>query len=111
MKAEKFFLWWLERDTGKRHPAGVAFYRDIEGEYLLKIDFLKVLQEKEGTSLRLRPIGNVDDRLLFRAESVIRNGSKPERFVVGEGYTDQSTEGDIHIELGPFDRKLVLSSH
>lgn len=110
VKAEKFYLWWMCRDSDRRLPAGVAFYDEKYGEYRLKIDFIQALQDKQDHQFYLRPIGKVDERFLFRAEAVLKKDGKfAGRYPVGEGYASSDTGGEVHIDLGPFEKILVLS--
>ena len=108
-KPEKLHLWWKDQYTEKRHYAGVAFYEEAYGEYRLKIDFLQGAFEG-ARPIYLRALGSQEERVLYRAEvAVKKNGKYAGRFPVGEGFSSKDTEGDIIIDLGPFERKLVLS--
>lgn len=110
-KAEKAYLWWKDKFTERRIPAGIAFYEEDYGEYRLKIDFLQAVDGGAGSQLYLRSIGLTDGRMFFRAEAVLKkNGKYLGRRVVGEGYSSPETDGEILIDLGPFERTLVLST-
>jgi len=109
-KPEKFYLWWLDRNTNKRLPAGVAFYEEQYSEYRLKIDFFQVLQGKQDHQFYLKLIGSVEDRMLFRVEGVVKKDGKfAGRYPVGEGYSSKETDHEVHIDFGPFEKILVLS--
>ena len=108
-KSEKFNLWWLDQCTDKRHYAGVAFYEEGYGEYRLKIDFLQGVIEG-ARPIYLRMLGVVDERILYRAEVVVKNNGKyAGRLPIGDGYSSKDTGGDVLVDLGPFERKLMLS--
>lgn len=108
--SETYYLWWLDPTTQKRTQAGVAFYEEGFGEYRLKIDFLSALLEKPG-QFYLRSIGTIDNRILFRAEAVVKkNGKYAGRFPIGDGYSSKETDGEIHIAFGPFEKTLVLAT-
>lgn len=109
-KPEKFYLWWLDQKTMKRLPAGVAFYEEKFSEYRMKIDFFQALQGKQDHQFYLKPIGSTDDRMLFRAEAVIKkDGRYAGRYPVGEGYCSKETDGEVFIDFGPFEKLLVLT--
>ncbi|MBS1983267.1 MAG: hypothetical protein JST16_03770 [Bdellovibrionales bacterium] len=109
-KPEKAYLWWKDARTERCIPAGVAFYEAQYGEYRLKLDFLQAM-DSNGSQLYLRSIGIVDGQLMYRAETVVKkDGKYAGRRVVGEGYSSAETNGEVHINLGPFERLLVLST-
>lgn len=109
-KPEKFYLWWMDRQTSKRLPAGVAFYEEKFSEYRLKIDFFQAIQGKQDHQFFLKPIGSTGDRLLFRVETVIKkDGKYAGRYPIGEGYASKETDGEVFIDLGPFEKNLVLT--
>lgn len=109
-KAEKFYLWWKDRNSDHRLPAGVAFYEEKYGEYRLKIDFLQALQDKKDHQFYLKPIGSVENRLLFRAEAVLKkDGKYAGRRTIGEGVCSKETNNEVYVDFGPFERLLVLT--
>lgn len=109
MKSEKYDLWWMDCRNNRRYPAGVAFYDEKYGEYRLKIDFLQTIQD-EPDQIYLKPVGTTDDRLLYRAEGVVKkNGRFHSRRPIGEGYLLKEGEDEVNIELGPFEKTLILS--
>lgn len=102
-------LYWLDRLTGLRQKAGVAFYEEKYGEYRLKVDFLTMLSERP-PCIYLRPISAGEDEIEFIAEAVIRtNQSTLTRKPIGEGYASLASNNDIHLKLGPFENVLVVS--
>ena len=102
-KPEKFDLWWISPLNEKRQYAGVAFFDETYGEYRLRLDY-----EPE-TQLYLRPIGLINDKQLFKVEIVRkRNGKFFKRFPVGEGVLGKDTDGEVHMELGPYIKTLAL---
>lgn len=108
-KAEKHYLWWLDRATGNRTMAGVAFFEEKYNEYRLKIDFLTAINDGPG-GFYLRVIGAIEDRVLYRAEAVRKVGGKfAGRFPIGDGYSSPEAGGEVHIQLGPFERTLLLT--
>jgi hypothetical protein len=38
VKNKKLDLEWIDKETGRKFPAGVAFYREDKGEFRLKVD-------------------------------------------------------------------------
>ena len=96
-------LWWFDREEKKYLAAGVAFYDDKYGEYRLKIDI------NPETCYYLRPIASVEGKRLYRAEVVIKsNGKFKFRRTVGEGYSNDLTDGNIIVRFGPYEKLLVL---
>lgn len=96
-------LWWFDKEQERYLPAGVAFYEESYGEYRLKID---VHPENQ---YYLRPILSTESGTQYRVEVVIKKKGKfKDRKAVGEGYTNQSTHGDIFINIGPYTRVLIL---
>jgi len=103
-KAERFYLLWLDDKCGRKYPAGVAFHDEKYGEYRLKIDALS--DEK---AYYLRPISSQDGTTIFRVEVVIKkNGRFSHRSEIGTGKSSKETNNDIYMDIGPFDRKLIL---
>ncbi|MFT6631894.1 MAG: hypothetical protein ACJAS4_001855 [Bacteriovoracaceae bacterium] len=102
-KNETLQLWWLDQQTNKYFPAGVAFHDEKYGEYRLKIDMHPENQ------YYLRPLNSTDDQINFRVEVVIkRNGKFHQRKLIGEGFSNTETNGDIIMTLGPYTKKLLL---
>lgn len=96
-------LWWYEKDSNRNLPAGVAFYDDKFGEYRLKLDV------HPETQYYLKPTGFQNEKVLYRAEVVIKKDGKfHQRKVIGEGYSSEQTNNDIHIDFGPYSKTLVM---
>ena len=103
-KNEKFNLFWLCTQTGKKTPAGVAFFNESQGDYRLKIDalcddkliFLKITSMSEGL-------------IRYRVESVGRRGPlNTHRTDIGRGYSDACGSYPIRMEIGPFSKSLIM---
>ena len=98
------YLYWLNEKTGTRCTAGVAFYSQTHDEYRLKIDFFPE------TQFYLKPIGLYGNKVTYRAEVAHK---KHGRFIgrrsIGMGILTKETTNEIHLELGPFTNKLILS--
>ena len=104
-KNETIQLWWLDQQTQKHFPAGVAFHDEKFGEYRLKIDMHPENQ------YYLRPLNSTNDLINYRVEVVIKkNGKFHQRKLVGEGYSSTGTNEDIIITLGPYSKKLLLGA-
>ena len=102
-KSEKFNLYWLCNQTGKKLPAGVAFFNETQSDYRLKIDafcddkliFLKIVSMSDGL-------------IHYRVESVTRRGSPPQRAEIGRGQSDACGGYPIFMEVGPFSKVLTM---
>jgi hypothetical protein len=100
-KSEKFNLHWLCPHTGRRVPAGVAFYNQQQGDYRLKLDVMP-----EEKMLYLKASSASDNRTRFRVESAVKRGGQvTHRAEIGSGV---SKDDEIHMDIGPFSRLLVL---
>ena len=109
-KPEVFRLWWKRKDSERRIPAGVAFYDEKYGEYRLKIDYLQALMDKADPCFYLRTVGSEDNKILFRAETVLKkDGRFMGRRPVGEGYSSKETDGEVYIDFGPHEKLLVMT--
>ncbi len=98
-------LFWMNPVTGKRLNAGKAFYDEKFGEYRLKID-----EACEDKQYYLKPIGLINDELRYRLELVIKkNGKFHHREEKGDGYSNDATDGEVHIDFGSSMKVLVLS--
>lgn len=103
-KVEKFKLSWLDSQTGKKHPAGVAFYNEQEGEYRLKIDTFS--DEK---LIYLKPGALSDGVIHYRVEATVKQkGQFRHRAEIGVGSSDADKGYPIFMDIGPFSRTLVL---
>ena len=102
---ETFILGWLDpRDSSVNH-AGVSFYNPTYGEYLLKID-----EEPNEKQYFLKPCVSENDRITYRMELVLKhkNGSFRKRQLVGIGYSNAETDGNVFINYGSKFKTLVL---
>ena len=102
-QSERLNLYWLCNQTGRKHPAGVAFYNEDQGDYRLKIDVMP-----EDKVLYLKMVSVSDDVTYYRVEvAVKKSGRAAHRAEVGSGYAKQA-DSTIFIDIGPFSRTLVL---
>ena len=103
-KPETFYLGWLDPRNKKIREAGVAFYVEEYGEYLLKID------EDYGKQFYLKPITKIEARTNYRLEMIIKrkDGSFLKRQCVGDGFSSKDTDGHVHIWYGSKFATLVL---
>lgn len=102
---ETLILGWLDpRDNTVNH-AGVSFYNPTYGEYLLKID-----EEPNEKQYFLKPCASENDRISYRMELVLKrkDGSFLKRQLVGVGYSDEETNGNVFINYGSKFKILVL---
>lgn len=102
---ETLILGWLDpRDNTVNH-AGVSFYNTNYGEYLLKID-----EEPSEKQYFLKPFASENDRVEYRMELVIKrkDGRFLKRQLVGTGYSDAKTDGNVFINYGSKFKTLVL---
>lgn len=103
-KSQRFFLYWRDQNSGVQLPAGVAFFDENFGEYRLKIDALP--DEK---AYWVKPIGTSNGKTSYRVEAVIKKAGKfSHRVEIGYGESSPVTNSDIHMDIGPFGRRLVL---
>jgi hypothetical protein len=108
-KSEVISLWWMDQKTNTRQKAGVAFYEDKYGEYRLKIDFISAMQDRP-SHIYLKAVGSENNKVLYRAEALVKKNSREvARFSVGEGYSSKETYNEIFVNLGPFEKTLVLT--
>jgi hypothetical protein len=105
-KAKCHRLYWLCNLTGRRFPAGVAFYNETKGDYRLCVDTFC-----ENKVIYLKPISVDDDQINFRVESAVRkDGLILRRSEIGVGHASVENEFPIYMDIGPFDRTLVLEA-
>lgn len=103
-KSSKLSLYWIDKETGSKFPAGVGFHLAEYGEFRLKIDALS--DEKQYFA---KPVSGSEDRVNYRVEVVIKsNGRYGRRSEIGTGYMDKNTGGFIYMDIGPFSRCLAL---
>lgn len=102
---ETLLLGWLDPRDNSVNQAGVSFYNSNYGEYLLKID-----EEPGEKQYFLKPCGSENDRVDYRMELVIKkkDGTFLKRQLVGRGYSNKGTEGNVFINYGSKFKTLVL---
>jgi len=99
-------LYWIAQDSGKRYPAGVAFYNELQGDYRLKVDTFP-----EDKVIYLKPISMSDGLIHFRVEAAVRKqGVVLHRAEIGEGHASVESGYPIFMDIGPFARTLVLEA-
>lgn len=99
-------LYWLAQESGKRYPAGVAFYNDSKGDYRLKIDTLC-----EDKVIYLKPVSMTDGLIHFRVEAAVRKeGVVLHRAEIGQGHAKVETGYPVFMDIGPYSRTLVLEA-
>lgn len=99
-------LYWICKITGKRFPAGVAFYNEVNGDYRLKVDTF--CHDK---SIFLKPIALQNEVIQFRVESVMCKKDGPsQRVEIGIGEANASKGFPVVMNIGPFDRPLVMEA-
>lgn len=102
-KSERLNLYWLCEQTGRRHPAGVAFFNEDQGDYRLKVDILP-----EEKTLYLKAVSSSEDTTYYRIEATVKKaGRVAHRAEVGSGYAKKD-DSTIYMSVGPFSRTLVL---
>lgn len=103
-KNEKFGLKWLCPLTGRKHPAGVAFFNEEQGDYRLKVDVMP-----DDKVLYLKVASMADGKVFYRVEAAVRkNGHVTHRAEIGSGYANVNEGYPIYMDIGPFSRQLVL---
>ena len=105
MRQRVSYLNWLQPASKFMLPAGVAYYNAEYGEYFLKID-----EEPAEKRYYLKATNSSQGRTEYRMELVIKNkdGRFLKRQKVGEGYRDETTEGNVYIDYGSKYKTLVL---
>lgn len=102
-KSERLNLFWLCSQTGRKHPAGVAFFNEEQGDYRLKIDVMP-----EDKTLFLKAVSMSDNVTYYRIEAAVKKaGRVVHRSEVGSGYAKKE-DSSIYMDIGPFSRTLVL---
>lgn len=101
---EKFNLFWVCNLTGRKHPAGVAFFNESAGDYRLKVDTMP-----EEKIIFLKPTSVVDGTIYFRIEAVVRKeGRVGHRAEIGTGKADAKEGYPVTMDIGPYSRNLVM---
>lgn len=99
-------LYWLCSESGQRHPAGVAFFNEPQGDYRLKVDTFP-----EDKVIYLKPISMTDGVINFRVEAAVRkNGVVLHRAEIGVGHASMESGYPIYMDIGPYSRNLVLEA-
>ena len=102
-KSERLNLFWLCSQTGRKHPAGVAFFNEDQGDYRLKIDIMP-----EDKTHFLKAVSASGDVTYYRVEAAVKKaGRVVHRAEVGSGYAKKE-DSTIYMDIGPFSRTLVL---
>jgi len=98
-------LYWLCGHSGKRYPAGVAFYNQNKGDYRLKVDTFC-----DGKSVFVKPISMTDGIINFRVETVVNTNKGSHRTEIGVGHASVEAGYPIYMDIGPYERTLVLEA-
>lgn len=102
-KSQRLQLNWLCSQTGRKQPAGVAFFNQEQGDFRLKVDIMP-----EDKTLFLKAVSSSDDTTYYRVESAVRkDGRVVHRAEVGSGYAKKN-DSVVYMDIGPFSRMLVL---
>jgi hypothetical protein len=103
-KNEKLGLYWICNQTGRKQPAGVAFFNETQGDYRLKIDVMP-----EDKTVYLKATSMNDGVVQYRVETVVRKqGRAAHRTQIGTGHSKANDGYPIYMDIGPFSRGLVL---
>ncbi len=101
-------LFWLCSQTGRRYPAGVAFYNEPKGDYRLCVDAFC-----ENKVVFLKPSSMEDGVIHFRVETAIRKKDGTgvhHRAEIGIGHANSEDGFPIYMDIGPYNRTLVLEA-
>lgn len=102
-KSERLNLFWLCAQSGRKQPAGVAFYNSEQGDYRLKVDIMP-----EDKTLFLKAVSTSADTTYFRVEAAVRKaGRVVHRTDVGSGYAKKD-DNQVYMDIGPYSRMLVM---
>lgn len=103
-KDAKFDLYWIDKESGQKFPAGIAFYHEDKGDFRLKIDAMP-----EDKLVYLKPTNAHGGEVRYRVDVVLRkNNELARKSPIGIGYSGANTGNLIYMDLGPFSRSLVL---
>jgi hypothetical protein len=102
-KSEKFNLYWICNQSGRKLPAGVAFFNESQSDYRLKVDALC-----DDKLVFLKIASMCDGVIRYRVETVARKGGAPQRVEIGRGHSSPDGAYPIFMELGPFSKTLVM---
>jgi hypothetical protein len=98
-------LYWYCTESEKRYFAGVAFYNEDKGDYRLKVDMLP-----EGKAVYLKPSSVSEGVIIYRLEMARKRGYASPRVSIGTGHSHNENGYPIFIDIGPFNRTLVLEA-
>ncbi len=99
-------LFWLCGQTGRKVSAGVAFFNESKGDYRLKVDTFC-----EDKYFYVKPVSMEDGVINFRVESLVKKKTGyPHRAEIGVGHASVAEGYPIFMEIGPFERTLVLEA-
>jgi len=103
-KTEKLILSWLCNQTGKKIPAGVAFFNETQGDYRLKIDAFP-----EDKLVYLKPTGTHEGTVCYRVETAVkRAGQVTHRAQIGTGYSQARGGLPVCMDVGPYSKTLMM---
>ena len=101
---EKFNLYWLCKQTGRKHPAGVAFFNESQADYRLKIDTMP-----DDKLIYLKVSSMADGVIIYRVETAVKKqGRVTHRAEIGSGHAKADEGYPIYMDIGPFERTLVM---
>jgi hypothetical protein len=98
-----YYMDWVDPITGGCFSAGKAVYQKDSGEFLLRIH-----EEPEHNSIYLRPVDGYEDGLFYFVEVQKHEGGIGKKEIIGEGFYNPKTGGDIHVHYGSKFKKLVI---
>jgi len=102
-RVETNYLYWINPQTKKRYPAGVAFFEEKYGEYRLKLDIYR------GKRVYLKPIGSNNGQVNYRLEEAQNRRGKFIRVEMGRGLSQEGKPETVFVEVSPnFEAVLCL---
>lgn len=103
-KNDKFNLYWLCKQTGRKHPAGVAFFNESQADYRLKIDTMP-----EDKLIYLKVSSLSEGMIHYRVETAVKKqGRVTHRAEIGSGVAKADEGYPVYMDIGPFERQLVM---
>lgn len=105
-KKEPYIMFWHDPSSLQKFSAGTALFNESYCEFELKID-----EEAYEKNYYLRKVDSLDDQCLYSVELDITDdrGNFVRREVVGEGFKNSQTCGDIFIRYGSKYKYLVIN--
>jgi hypothetical protein len=103
-KSKVHRLYW-QTQSGRRVPAGVAFYNEEQGDYRLKVDTFC-----EERSVYVKPVAVSDGVVQFRVEALLKKTQGIKRSEIGSGQASVEKGFPIYLDIGPYDRTLVIEA-